>query len=333
MSHQYSFRLAILAIIAGASALTGCVTTPGPDEVGADIEVTIREGMGGTGVSPHPPAGRAEKSGNGVDPDGIGGTGIIGAIGKNGVINVAGINVPSLENTEIFLNGKVADSGALIGGRIAAVWIDNERAVREIHVFDQFVGSVPFLQSVSRLIVRGEVVKSTMPDKVTVNGIAIPVPALGGKTTGDIVRIDASAVPAGGFKINTVEKVSPAMDRPQSIESIIKPSSVENKPAEKVRPDIVTDRPARPEPNGPPTRPERIERPDIPARPNVPAPVERPALPDRTVRPAVPDKPDRPVLDRPEPPVVVEPPKPVEPPDITPVLPSVDRPDLPRRLD
>ncbi len=336
MTHRHSFCLAILTIIVCANALTGCFTTPETREVSADIEATTREGMGGTGVSPNTVTDQEGMGGSGIDPDGMGGTGIIGTVMKNGVVNVAGVTIPAPGTAEIFLNGEVSNSAALVSGRVAAVLIDNEHVVREIHVFDQPFGPVPFIQSVSRLIVRGEILGSTIPGKVTVNGLTISGRALGGKKPGDVVRIDASAVPAGGFKIDTVEKVSAAIERPQSIDSVIKPetpSSIKTQPADMVRPDIVTDRPVRPEPLEPPTRPERIEKPEIPAPPTRPAPVERPVLPDRPVRPVVPDTPDRPVLDRPEPPVVVEPPIRIDPPDITPVVPSLDRPDLPRRLD
>ncbi len=339
MTRRYSFHALVLTLIVVAGVFTGCSTIPETHEAGADIEVTSREGVGGTGISTKPVADREGMGGSGIDPDGMGGTGIIGVIAKNGVTTIAGVYIPSLAGAQIFLDGKPADSAALFSGRIAAVLIDNERAVREIRVFDQFMGAVPFIGSVSRLIVRGQIVGSTVPGEVTVNGLPISARALGGNMPGDRVRIDASAVPAGGFNITRVEKVSAGVERPESIETITKPetpSPVEVQPAEPVRPDIVTDRPARPERPEAPTPPQRIERPEIPEPPTLPGPRERPVLPeppDRPVRPVVPDAPDRPVLDRPEPPVVVEPPATVRPPEIKPGLPPVDRPDLPRRLD
>ncbi len=104
------------ALVALVLALTagGCATPPTAGPPDAAVAVS-GDGIGGTGIDP----GADGIGGTGIDPgDGIGGTGIIGAITRLDPLTVNGLRLQLAAGGEIVLDGEPATGKALRVGQV-----------------------------------------------------------------------------------------------------------------------------------------------------------------------------------------------------------------------
>ena len=277
------------------------------------IDVAQQEGIGGTGISNQSDTGQEGIGGSGLDPDGIGGTGIIGVVSLDEQLSVGGIGLASLEGVTVYYNGDIATAAAIQSGQIAAVRLDTSQLVTEIHSFDQELGHVPFLFSISELFVRGEVSRETAGNELNISGFSIPVEAAPDVVPGQTIQIMASQVAPGSFQVNHVsvpavgqisDVLVTAPTNPSSTSSI---NNIPDKP-------VVLENPVRPEP------PEPVQLPIPPppiVLPKPPTLISPPAM----ANPVTIDLPIRPVrpMDQATTPVTIEPvPAPVTPPDLSP---------------